>query len=378
LLAASPAAELGAIAALGKMRPATQRLARSTLIAVGIAILGGVASLAWRASATELERDYRLQGWSFDVDARAVADASDDDFTATRDRLVGDRDTVAAVTSYWQTTVPLDGDDTDIVATTAERGELDLALVEGRAAEAPGEVVLGTQLLRKTGLHVGDELELPSKDGTVRTRIVGEAVFPLIGNTAFGTVVLTDPATATSLGADPLNRGFLVDLAPGASADDLQAVAGDAFDVSTPFSPPQVQRLLDAVGTDTVLALFFAAFGIAVFAFGLVTATRRQRLDYAVARAVGFRRRQVVQSFLWHAVITLAVAGVVAVPAGIALGRTVWRVSSQNIGILDAYGVETAGAVLWAGGALAAFTLIAAATAVPLVRATVASGLRAE
>jgi hypothetical protein len=239
-------------------------------------------------------------------------------------------------------------------------------------------VVLGTQLLRKTGLHVGDDLELPSKDGTVRTRIVGEVVFPLIGNTAFGTVVLTDPATATSLGADPLNRGFLVDLAPGANADDLQAVAGDAFDVSAPFSPPQVQRILDAVGTDTVLALFFAGFGIAVFAFGLVTATRRQRLDYAVARAVGFRRRQVVQSFLWHAVITLAVAGVVAVPAGIALGRTVWRVSSQNIGILDAYGVETAGAVLWAGGALAAFTLIAAATAVPLVRATVASGLRAE
>jgi hypothetical protein len=215
-----------------------------------------------------------------------VVEGTDADFAAAGDAFVAADDTVAGVTSYWQTTVPIKGNDADVFALTQERGALELALVDGRAAQQPGEAVLGPSLMDDAGVEVGDTLVLGSGDGEVRVHVVGEAVFPLIGNTSFGGQLLTDPDTAAKLGADPLNRGYLIDLAPGADQHDVESLAGGSLQVQPPFSPPGVQRLLDAVGTDTVLAGFLAGFGLVVFGFGVGTASRRQRLDYAVvARA---------------------------------------------------------------------------------------------
>jgi len=376
--AASPPVEIAACSVLGLMRPATRLLARSMLVAVAIAAFGAIAAFTWRSSVTQLTEDYRLQGWSFDAVGSGAVGRTEDDFARAGDRLKAATETVTGLTSYWQTTVSMDGDELDVFALTPMRGHVGLAMLSGRLPSVTGEVVASPALLRSAGKHVGDGLDLPRPNGDVHLRIVGEAVFPLIGNTGFGTTLITDPATAASLGATPLNEGFLIDIARGATAEDVQRIAGDAVLVAEPSSPPAIQRLLDAVGTDTVLGLFFAALGLAVFAFGLLSTTQRQRIDYAVTRALGFRRRQVVWCFAWQAVLTLLIAGAIAVPTGIALGRAAWKLSSRNVGVLDVPTVDVAALSVWVGLAIVCFVLIASAVSASMIRATVATGLHTE
>ncbi|MEQ1788269.1 MAG: FtsX-like permease family protein, partial [Acidimicrobiales bacterium] len=194
----------------------------------------------------------------------------------------------------------------------------------------------------------------------------------------FGLVAIINQATADRLQPEVLNGGFLVDLADGASVDDVRSVLDDGFAVFSPSSPPNISRLRDVTGISLALLAFFAVFGLAVFAFGMASTARQHRRDFAVLRAVGFRRRQVVGAFCAQALVSLVVVAVIAVPVGAALGRVVWSLTERNLGVLEAYRVPVTPTALTVVGAALGFLLIASLASIPSTRRTVSTNLRAE
>jgi hypothetical protein len=334
--------------------------------------------VAWRSTNDRLRSEPRLQGWAFDAIATSANGGTPDGFADAGDRLERS-EVVTNVTRYMQTTGAYHGVDIDMFGLDDRRGSVDLALLQGRRPSAEGETAVGPYLFGQFDLHIGDPLVLPGPDGEdVHLRVVGEAVFPLIGNTGFGSTVLMTRATAVKAGVKPLNVGYLVDLAPGATIDDLQEAGGDAIVALPPASPPSLIRLQDAIGSTNALSAFFAVFALSVLAYGAITSSGRQRREYAVVRSIGFRRRQVVGAFLWQAVITLVLAAIVAVPIGLGIGRVAWSLTSRNIGLLDAYRLPLPELALGFGVALVISAGVALVAAARPARSTIAAGLRAE
>lgn len=358
----------GSPAALVGTQVSSRRLARSTVAALAVATAGLLGAVTWAASAQRLTSDFRLQGWTFDAYVEGEGDV---------DALLSSPE-VEGLAGYDRFAVPIGGSDVDIFALTPERGSLHPSLIRGRAPTGPGEVALGPATVRRLDTSLGDTVTLPGIAGPVDLTVVGEAVYPLIGNGGWGETASVDAATGARLTEEPLESGFLVDLAPDADAADLQAIVGDGGTAFDAFSPPAVERLRGAVGIDGALVAFFGVFAFVVLAFGVVTAAHRSAHDYAVVRSLGFRRRQVRAAIGWNTALTVASGVVIGVPLGIALGRAVWEASVRRLGVLDAFTVPGGSLALAGATLVVAAALVSLAAARVPARAVVASALRTE
>jgi hypothetical protein len=374
---ASPAAAIGARAALGGIGAGTRRLARHSFPAIVVPMACLMAALVWISSAQQLAHDFSLQGWNFD----AVA-AGDPGATAESVQQAGDalraRDDLAELVHYRQATVPLHGVDVDVISLADERGVFTPVLTNGRAPLRANEVAIGPDIARREGVTVGDILVLPGASEDVPTTIVGEVVFPAVGNTSFGGEILMTDETLAAIVAEPPNGGYLVGLRPGADLAQLERALGDGLTLERPFSPPPIVRLHDATGISMALVGFFALLGAAVLAFTMVTSTQRQRFEYAVARALGFDRRQVHAACRWHVGIVLFLCVVVALPLGVVAGRMAWTLSSRNLAVLHVSSVPFAELGMAALGAALLGVTVSQLVATGPARMTIARTLRAE
>jgi predicted lysophospholipase L1 biosynthesis ABC-type transport system permease subunit len=60
---------------------------------------------------------------------------------------------------------------------------------------------------------------------------------------------------------------------------------------------------------------------------------QRRRVELGVLRAIGFTRRQVAAAIGWQAAALALVGAAVGLPAGIAVGRWLWTVVAQGLGV---------------------------------------------
>src|SRR5262249_35767686 len=150
------------------------------------------------------------------------------------------------------------------------------------------------------GVAIGDRIALPGADRKVPTKVVGTSVFPYLGITSAGNEILMTDATFDHLVAEPLNTGDLVRLRPGTDVDRFARSLGPGLTAIRPSPAPAVVRVHDATGIVAALAGFFLLLGAAVFLVAVLTTTRGLRREYAVARAMGFDRRQVRGAAAWH------------------------------------------------------------------------------
>jgi len=74
---------------------------------------------------------------------------------------------------------------------------------------------------------------------------------------------------------------------------------------------------------------------VATLAHALFSAARRRRRELAILKVLGFRRRQVSAAIAWQATVVAALAVVIGVPLGIALGRWGWQAFAQRLGVPD-------------------------------------------
>ena len=119
-------------------------------------------------------------------------------------------------------------------------------------------------------------------------------------------------------------------------------------------------------------------FGAATLLHVLVVSVVRRRRELGLLKALGFVRRQVAFSVSWQTTTVALVGIVIGVPAGIAIGRSVWQAFANNLGILPASVVLAWVTVAVALGTVLIANLLAIGPAFVASRSRPASLLRAE
>lgn len=336
---ATPAAAAGVRAALSRDANGAGPLV--TVGGVGVAVAAVAAALTFQASLGRLLDTPDRWGWTWD----AIVEGYDDGLPPELVGAVDGDPTVAGVTLGYRTALVRPGGSVPAYAFDAVRGDVAPAILEGRVPVGDDEVALGGQTLDRLHADVGDRLPFRGPNGTaVDVTVVGRTVLPVIAlgeDLTVGEGAVVDRPLLDALGGGDV--GFaLVDLRTGADADDLRrsleasgAVSPEAGNVIGPSFTGDLRGYGAVRSTPLLLAALLAVLGLGVLAHTMTTSARRRRRELAVLRAIGFLRRDLAATICWSGLALVAGCVVVALPVGVAAGRTVWREFANGIGVVD-------------------------------------------
>jgi putative ABC transport system permease protein len=199
-------------------------------------------------------------------------------------------------------------------------------LISGRWYNRAGEAVVPTNFLTVTGTSVGDTVTISDAGGLMAVRIVGE----IFDTSNQGLDMLTDWRTVAI--ADPrlVPATFDVGLRPGTDPQKYAGAIGRALGSGSAFSlntdDPFVLTLTALVALLTLLLAVVAGLGV----LNTVLLNTRERVhDLGIFRAVGMTPRQTITMVICWVAGTGLLAGLVAVPAGIAVHHYVLPVMAH-------------------------------------------------
>ncbi|MEI5525219.1 FtsX-like permease family protein [Streptomyces brasiliscabiei] len=238
-------------------------------------------------------------------------------------------------------------------------------LVSGHWLDGPGQAVVTGRFLTAAGIGVGDTVTLTDQGRRATVRIVGEAFF----TQGEGMVLLTSTATLSELGlgerASPgrFHVRTVSGTDPARYLDGLNRALDDAglgaFAHGDTGDSSSVIVAMDAlIGMLTLMLVVVAGLGV----LNTVVLDTRDRVhDLGVLKALGMTPRQTVAMVVTSVAGVGLLAGLVAVPAGIALHRAVTPFMADAVGMtlppthLAVYGLPALTA-LALGGLLIAVT----------------------
>jgi ABC-type lipoprotein release transport system permease subunit len=239
-------------------------------------------------------------------------------------------------------------------------GDVTPAIVQGRAPRRDDEVALGTTTLRHVHRHVGDRVVLNLQGERHTLTVVGRAVFPAMGRGSFSqtgvgegaltraavTPVPLDDETRAAVGNDTVFNFALIEIRADATKAQRNDLAKRLRNLCPPEQdcgiridpreerPAQIANLERIRWTPVVLAALLAVLAVATVGHTLVTSIRRRRRDLAMLKTIGFLRGQVSATVAWQATTIAAVAVIIGLPAGLALGRVLWRALADQMGVV--------------------------------------------
>jgi ABC-type lipoprotein release transport system permease subunit len=368
--------------ALIGVRHALERGRGRNAVPVGSALLGSIlavtalcATAVFGASLTHLTDTPALYGQPFDLSFasnQTGSTAQTDEMLATFERARGIADITAGISGD----VSIDGRVVDAIAGQSLRGPLLATTTGGRLPRSDNEVALGATTLRQVGAHIGSALRVasPKPGGGTRIssfRVVGTVVFsPDFSTAGLGTGAAF---TVDGLTGAPCTRGrahacavhavlsaggaFLVRGTLGTEGRTALADLAREYpsQVTFPSPPTNLVNFGQAVNFPLLFGLVLLLFGAATLLHVLVVSVVRRRREVGLMRALGFVRRQVAFSVSWQTTTTALVGIVVGVPAGIAVGRAVWKIFARNLGVPAVPVV-----IIWVMAAIVAGTLLVA------------------
>ncbi len=370
-----PAAGIGVATVAAGASP-IRRLLRITVIALIVFGTGLIASLTWVESANTLASTPRNQGWAFDAAVeRSVDSGSIEDVEAT----LLDRSDVVGLARYDRTAAPIGGADVDIFAITPLRGSTYPTMRSGRLPTGPMEVVLGPRTLARLDIAVGQLITVDGANGLTQLSVVGEAIFPILGNGNFGDAASMSLETLQALGGEVQLSGVLISLAAGTDPTSLRASIGETDLLVIPGVSPlpsEIAHLVEATPIVRTLVWFYVGLCVVALASGVLSASRRRSREVAVLRAVGFRPRQVIASSIWLTGILAVVAAGFSLVLGTLAGRALWQSSAGDIPVLDSSTTPVTALLLLMLGLAATVTAVGVGAAWRPARTSVAAQLR--
>lgn len=226
-------------------------------------------------------------------------------------------------------------------------------LIRGRPVRQRDEIVVGEGTAGQLGVDVGDHVATTDQTGQpVTLEVVGVAVFPGMGRAIFDSTDLdTGAAVRNALLTDgttssPLHSTYLVryrdGVDPAAAGERLRTQFLDlginsdcqfSLCIVTDYTPAGIRNYDRVRSTPLVLSGVLALLAVATLAITLATSVRRRRRDFAVLESLGFVRRQVAATTAWQATTVALVALVLGLPLGVAGGRALWTLFSDDIGV---------------------------------------------
>jgi putative ABC transport system permease protein len=189
-------------------------------------------------------------------------------------------------------------------------------IVTGRWYTGNGEADVNTYFLTATGTTVGDTYTLSSAGRQTTVRIVGEVFDPGSRPDMF-----MSSATLATVAPGLTPQQYDVGVQPGVNvqryANALSVALGPSYAVSVSRdNSPVFQSVLVLVGLLTVLLIVVAGLGV----LNTVVLQIRERVhDLGVFKAIGMTPRQTIAMVVCSVTGIGIAAGVIAIPAGIAL-----------------------------------------------------------
>lgn len=347
------------------------------LVVIGGALATGaiVAASVFGASLSTLLSTPTWHGWPWDAAIVSGAGYGGVDFTAAAEGL-GERDDVEGWSGlgFWQS-VTVDGVATPSLVVYDEPFELELATIEGRMPISADEVALGTQFADERGIDVGDEIVMRGNGLAIdRATVTGHVVLPALGPLqsdraapGYG-LLLTQGALQPELVGglfsfigldlrDGVDRdGVLVDL-----QDDVASWSryGSPVLVSDPVVPAEIVDAGSMRVAPLAVATPIAGVGVLGFTAALVASGRARRRELATLRALGFTPRQVSRAIRVQAIAIVTASLVVGVPAGVIVGRALWRAFARGLGVVSTPTMSVAMLAIVVVGALAIAACVA-------------------
>jgi putative ABC transport system permease protein len=191
------------------------------------------------------------------------------------------------------------------------------ALIAGHWYSGADQADVNTGFLTQTGTKVGDSYTLTSGRHQITIRIAGEIFEPRGGNAE----IIASQSTLNALDPGLSPDQYDVALTPGtnaqAYADALSAKLGQVYQVSTNArSSSQFFVIIGLVATLTLLLVAVAGLGVLNT---VVLQTRERVHDLGVFKAIGMTPRQTITMVVCSVAGIGLVAGLIGIPAGIAL-----------------------------------------------------------
>ena len=376
------AAWTGLQLAVDRGRGAAGGLRRASVVVAGLTVVVVTAAAAFAASLDALGREPEDYGVTWDV---SVAQPTTAEQAAAEEARLREEDGVAELTGFTGEGLVVGGD--EVPAMVLFDGPVGPRVVDGRAPHGPDEIAFGGRTMEQLGIEVGDRVDV-GLEVTRPLLVTGEVLLNgagLLDDIQEGEgALLPDPAQQQLV--PPESRHFsvpgayLVRLDPGADRDAVVARLDRDFPrtVVRPLTPTQVDNLDRVSNLPAFVAALVALLGIGTIVHATVTTVRRRRRDLAMLTGIGFVRRQVSATLAWQATAVAAVALVVGLPVGVAVGRWVWRVTADALWVVAPPVVPVPALLLVAAAALVVVN-VAALGAGALVRtATPAAALRTE
>jgi putative ABC transport system permease protein len=195
------------------------------------------------------------------------------------------------------------------------------AMIAGHWYSGPGQVDVNTAFLHDTGTAVGGKYTLTSGGKHTTVQIAGEVFDTADGKPemigALSTLSAADPSLAPN--------EYQVALAPGTDTGSYANALGHALgkgylvDVNN-SDDAQLRAILGLVGALTLLIAIVAGLGVLNT---VVLQTRERVHDLGVFKAVGMTPRQTIAMVVSTVAGIGLVAGLIAIPAGVALHQYV-------------------------------------------------------
>jgi putative ABC transport system permease protein len=226
-----------------------------------------------------------------------------------------------------RTNVPGLSDHTNLIGFGGDASWTGYALISGHWYSGADQADVNTAFLTDTGTKVGDSYTIASGGKQVTIRIAGEIFDPTGGNPEIiasqSTLVTVDPGLAPDQ--------YDVALTPGTSAqsyaDALNAKLGQNYQANAnASSSSQFFAIIGLIATLTLLLTAVAGLGVLNT---VVLQTRERVHDLGVFKAIGMTPRQTVAMVVCSVAGIGLVAGLVAIPAGIAVHNYVLPVMAH-------------------------------------------------
>ena len=238
--------------------------------------------------------------------------------------------------------MPINGVGVPTFTIRAGRGTNDssisFALLRGRAPRSDSEAVIGPATASDVHAKVGDTIRVGSE--RVPVRVVGEGLFPSDVHAEFDEGVWVTPAELDRLvPPDPHGRVVAVRLPRGADKRAAMARLRHALppttDVIAADVPVELTNLRNVRTLPIFLSGFLALLAIGAMSHLLVTSARRRQHDFAVFRVLGLDRRSTRLVLNSQGTAIALVGLIVGIPLGLALGRTAWRLVTEQVPLAD-------------------------------------------
>jgi putative ABC transport system permease protein len=246
------------------------------------------------------------------------------------------------------------------------------SLIRGRWIEKADEVVAPTNFFRRSGLMIGDSLEISGPGGAASVTLVGETFetdsddgILLRGTWATLARVVPDASI------DSWEFRPMASTTPQAYADWLMQVSGGAVGAHTLADSTADEEFLLFLSVVALVGIVISAVALGGVFNTVLLETRQRTRELAVLKALGLSPRQVITMVEASVVPVGLLAGVLGVPVGLLLQRAVLTYMGETAartGIPES-SFDVVGPILLAALGLTGLVMAALGALVPAQRA---------